>query len=47
MMLVKVKSHSFRDDLFINEIVASQDQIKRSEKIIIKRILLQEIALNA
>lgn len=46
-MLVKVKSHSFRDDLFINEIVASQDQIKRSEKVIIKRILLQEIALNA
>jgi len=47
MILVKVKSHSFRDDLFINEIVASQDQIRKSEKEIIKRILLKEVALNA
>ena len=47
MILVKVKCHSFRDNLFIDEIVASQNEIKKSEKVIVKRILLQELALNA
>ena len=46
MMLEKVKSHSYRDDLYINEIIASQDEIKENDKVMIKRILLKEVALS-
>ena len=45
-MLEKVKSHSYRDDLYINEIIASQDEIKENDKVMIKRILLKEVALS-
>jgi len=46
MTLEKVKSHSYRDDLYINEIIASQDEIKENDKVMIKRILLKEVALS-
>ena len=46
MTLEKVKSHSYRDDIFINEIIASQDEIKENDKVMVKRILLKEVALS-
>ena len=47
MTLVKVKSHSYRDDLYIDEIIASQDEIKENDKVMVNNILLIEVALNA
>ena len=47
MILEKVKSHSYREDIFIDEIVASQNEIKESDKIMVKNILLKEFALYA
>ena len=46
MILVKVKSHSYRDDLYINEIIASDDEIIERDKIMVKRILLKEVTLG-
>lgn len=47
MTLVKVKSHSHRDDLYGDEIVASQDEIEESDKVMVNSVLLIEVALNA
>ena len=47
MILEKVKSHYYRDDIFIDEIVASQKEIKESDKVMVKNILLKEFALYA
>jgi hypothetical protein len=43
-MLEEVLSHPFREDIYINQIVTSYDEVKESEKIIINRILLREVA---
>ena len=43
-MLEEVLSHPFREDIYINQIVTAQDEVIESEKIIINRILLKEIA---
>lgn len=42
-MLEEVLSHPFREDIYINQIVTSHDEVKESEKIIINRILLREV----
>ena len=47
MTLVKVKNHSYRDDLYIDEIISSQDEIKENDKVMVNNILLIEVALNA
>ncbi len=43
-MLEEVLPHRFRDDIYINQIVTSHDEVKESDKIIINRILLKEVA---
>lgn len=43
MILEEVRSHPFRDDIYINQIVTTHNDVKESEKIIINRILLKEI----
>jgi hypothetical protein len=43
-MLEEILSHPFRDDIYINQIVTPYDKVKESEKIIINRILLKEVA---
>lgn len=36
--------HPIRDDIYINQIVTPQNQIKDSDKILVNRILVKEIA---
>ncbi|MFW9987164.1 MAG: hypothetical protein ACFFC3_00750 [Candidatus Odinarchaeota archaeon] len=36
--------HPIRDDIYINQIVTPHNQIKDSDKILINRILVKEIA---
>jgi len=43
-MLEEVLSHPSREDIYINQIITSCDEVKESEKTIINRILLKEVA---
>jgi hypothetical protein len=43
-MLEEVLPHRFRDDIYINQIVTLHEDVKESDKIIINRILLREVA---
>ncbi|MHA2005867.1 MAG: hypothetical protein ACXABO_00020 [Promethearchaeota archaeon] len=44
MILEEVLSHPFRDDIYINQIVTPYEDVKESDKNIINRILLKEVA---
>ncbi|MFX0082109.1 MAG: hypothetical protein ACFE94_10185 [Candidatus Hodarchaeota archaeon] len=44
MILEEVLPHPTRDDIFINQIVTPNTEVKESDKIIINRILLREVA---
>ena len=44
MILEEVLSHPSRDELYINQIVTPHNEVKESDKIIINRILLKEVA---
>jgi len=44
MILEEVIPHPNRDDIYINQIVTPHNQIKDSDKTLVKRILLKEIA---
>ncbi|MHA2086893.1 MAG: hypothetical protein ACW972_01365 [Promethearchaeota archaeon] len=43
-MLEEVIPHPIRPDIYINQIVTSYDEVKESDKKIINRILLREVA---
>ncbi len=43
-MLEEVLTHPYREDIYINQIVTSYEDVRESEKIIINRILLKEVA---
>ncbi len=43
-MLEEVRPHPFRENIYINFIVTSSSEVPETEKIIINRILLREIA---
>ncbi|MFX1454939.1 MAG: hypothetical protein ACFFDB_06150 [Promethearchaeota archaeon] len=43
-MLEEVLPHPTRPDIYINQIVTPFDEVKESDKIIINRILLREVA---
>ncbi len=44
MILEEVMSHPRRDDIYINQIVTPYNQIKKSDKTLVNRILLKEVA---
>ena len=44
MRLEEVLSHPFRDDIYINQIVTPYEEVKDSDKTVINRILLKEVA---
>ena len=44
MILEEVLPHPSRDELYINQIVTPHNEVKESDKIIINRILLMEVA---
>ncbi len=44
MILEEVPSHPFRDDIYINSVITPYDEVKNSDKMMVKRILLKEIA---
>ncbi len=44
MILEEVMPHPRRDDIYINQIVTPYNQIKKSEKTFVNRILLKEVA---
>ncbi|MFX1304152.1 MAG: hypothetical protein ACFE9X_12425 [Promethearchaeota archaeon] len=44
MILVKVMSHPNRDDIYINEIITPHNEITQSDKQMVNRILLKEVA---
>jgi hypothetical protein len=44
MILVKVMPHPHRDDIYINEIITPHNEITQSDKQMVNRILLKEVA---
>ncbi|MFW9826870.1 MAG: hypothetical protein ACFFEY_04530 [Candidatus Thorarchaeota archaeon] len=44
MFLEQVKPHPKRDDIYINEIVTPHNEVSQSDKQIVNRILLKEVA---
>ncbi|MFX1567632.1 MAG: hypothetical protein ACFFCV_04600 [Promethearchaeota archaeon] len=46
MHLVKVLPHPDRDDIYINEIITPHDMVTQSDKRLVNRILLKEVARN-
>jgi len=43
MKLEKVVNHRFREDLYVNKIVTSGDEVKQEDKAYINEILLKEV----
>ncbi len=41
--LEEVMPHPFKEEIYINQIVTHYDEVMKSEKIIINRILLREV----
>ena len=46
MILEEVPPHPFRDDIYINTVITPYDEVKNSDKMMVKRILLKEIAIK-
>ena len=46
MILEEVMPHPRRDDIYINQIVTPHNQIRKSEKTLVNRILLKEVAIR-
>jgi hypothetical protein len=44
MLLEQVRTHPQRDDIYINEIVTPHNEVTQSDKQIVNRILLKEVA---
>ncbi len=44
MYLEQVLPHPHRDDIYINEIITPHNEVKESDKKIVNRILLREVA---
>jgi len=44
MILEEVPPHPFRDDIYINTVITTHDEVKNSDKMMVKRILLKEVA---
>lgn len=44
MTLVKVKNNPYREDLFGKEIIKNQGEVDFNEKLIIKKILIEELS---
>lgn len=44
MLLEEVPPNSMRDDLYINTVITPHDKVKNSDKLMVKRILMQEVA---
>ena len=46
MILEEVPPHPFRDDIYINSVITPHDEVKNSDKMMVKRILLKEVAIK-
>jgi len=44
MILEQVMPHPHRDDIYVNEIITPHNEIPQSDKQIVNRILLKEVA---
>lgn len=44
MILEEVPPHPSRDDIYINSVITPHDEVKNSDKMMVKRILLKEVA---
>ena len=44
MILEEVPPHPFRDDIYINTVITPHGEVKNSAKLMVRRILLKEIA---
>jgi len=44
MLLEQVLPHPHRDDIYINEIITPHNEVTRSDKQMINRLLLKEVA---
>ena len=44
MLLEEVLSHPTRDDIYINQIITPHSEVRESDKNVINRILLKEVA---
>ena len=43
MILEEVTPHPFRDDIYINPVITSYNKVKKSDALMVKRILMSEI----
>jgi len=46
MLLEKVPPHPNRPDIYINSVITPHDEVKNSDKMMVKRILLKEVAIK-
>ncbi|MCK4688417.1 MAG: hypothetical protein KAT66_09835 [Candidatus Lokiarchaeota archaeon] len=44
MLLEKVPPHPFRSEIYINTVITPHEEVKKSDKMMVKRILLKEVA---
>jgi hypothetical protein len=44
MILEQVLPHPYRDDIYINEIITPHSKVTQSDKHIVNRLLLKEVA---
>ncbi|MFX0007282.1 MAG: hypothetical protein ACFFA7_10470 [Promethearchaeota archaeon] len=44
MILEKVLPHPYRDDIYINEIITPHNKVTESDKQMVNRLLLEEVA---
>ncbi|MFX0043832.1 MAG: hypothetical protein ACFE8L_13045 [Candidatus Hodarchaeota archaeon] len=44
MRLEKVQPHPFKEHIYINIVITPHDEVKKSDRMMVKRILLGEIA---
>jgi hypothetical protein len=43
MILEEVTPHPFRDDIYINSVITPHNKVKKSDILMVKRILMKEI----
>jgi len=46
MILEEVPPHPFKDHIYINTVITPHDEVKNSDKMMVKRILLKEVAIK-
>jgi hypothetical protein len=46
MILEQVLPHQYRDDIYIDQVITPHEKVSTTDKIIVNRMLLREIAIS-